>query len=101
MSDEFRAHAARAATWLRALANEHRLLVLCALVDAGELSVGQLNERVPLSQSALSQHLSILRRDGLVETRRESQTIHYSLADGTAAQVIELLHGRFCPDGVG
>lgn len=93
--EALRKHSSAAARWLKALANEHRLMVLCALVS-GELSVGELNERVPLSQSALSQHLAVLRRDGLVDTRRESQTIYYSLADTDASKVITLLHGRFC-----
>ena len=71
-------HAPQAAAFLKALANDQRLLVLCALID-GSLSVGEINERVPLSQSALSQHLSVLRAAGLVTTRRESQTIYYAL----------------------
>src|SRR5512134_1332713 len=85
------AHAGEAARLLRALANPHRLLVLCVLSD-GELSVGELNERVPLSQSALSQHLARLRADGLVDTRREAQTIRYALAPGPAVAVIRELH---------
>ncbi len=72
--------AGEAARVLRALANENRLMVLCCLVQ-GELSVSRLHERVPLSQSALSQHLALLRKEGLVETRREAQTIHYRVAD--------------------
>lgn len=93
--DAMRAHAAEAARLMKALGNENRLLVLCTLCD-GEMSVGQLNQRVDLSQSALSQHLAVLRRDGLVRTRRQSQTIYYSLADGPARQVIDLLHGIYC-----
>lgn len=76
-----REHAGEAAQLMKTLGHETRLMVLCTLSE-GELSVGQLNELVSLSQSALSQHLSVLRRDGLVETRRESQTIYYSLAKG-------------------
>jgi len=89
------AHASEAARLLRALANPHRLLVLCVLSE-GELSVGELNERVPLSQSALSQHLARLRADGLVDTRREAQTIHYALAPGPAVGVIRQLHSMYC-----
>ncbi len=74
-------HAEQAATLLRALANEQRLMILCNL-SAGELSVGQLNERVPLNQSALSQHLAVLRKSGAVNTRREAQTVYYSLTPG-------------------
>lgn len=88
-------HAHDAAQLLKTLANENRLLILCKLAE-GELSVGELNARVPLSQSALSQHLSVLRREGLVSTRREAQTIYYSLADGPAMDVINTLHGIYC-----
>lgn len=75
-----RARAGAAARFLKVLANDSRLMVLCSLND-GELSVGELQQRVPLSQSALSQHLAVLRREGLVATRREAQTIHYRIAD--------------------
>lgn len=88
-------HAHDAAQLLKTLANENRLLILCKLAE-GELSVGELNARVPLSQSALSQHLSVLRREGLVSTRREAQTIYYSLAGGPAMDVINTLHGIYC-----
>ncbi len=93
--EEMREHAGDAAQLLKALANENRLLILCTLSEA-ELSVGQLNERMDLSQSALSQHLAVLRRDGLVSTRREAQTIYYSLAQGPAGRLIETLHGIYC-----
>ena len=88
-------HADEAAALLKALANEHRLLVLCALVD-GPKSVGDLNDRVELSQSALSQHLAVLRGAGIVTTRREAQTIWYALAEGPAAAVMEALHAAYC-----
>lgn len=88
-------HAEQAAELLRALANEQRLMILCNLTG-GELSVSQLNERVPLGQSALSQHLAVLRKTGVVDTRRAAQTIYYSLQPGPAAQVIETLHGIYC-----
>lgn len=94
-SREMSRHAGDAAQLLRALANEHRLMILCLLAE-GEFSVGALNERVPLSQSALSQHLAVLRADALVETRRESQTIYYSLASGPVRALIETLHGIYC-----
>ena len=80
---------------MRAFGNESRLMILCALAD-GEHSVGELNELVPVSQSALSQQLARLRREGLVTTRRESQVIHYSLADGPADKIIHALHEIFC-----
>lgn len=93
-----REHAADATRLLKALANEKRLMLLCLLVD-GERSVGELNARVDLSQSALSQHLAVLRADGLVNTRREAQTIQYSLAPGPARRVIQTLHDVYCGDG--
>ena len=95
--EELREHAEEASTLLKALANESRLMILCCL-GMGEMSVGELNQHVPLSQSALSQHLALLRRDGLVTTRREAQTIYYTLVDGPAARVIEVLHDIYCPD---
>ncbi|MCB1691697.1 MAG: helix-turn-helix transcriptional regulator [Pseudomonadales bacterium] len=93
--EEMSEHADDAAGLLKALANKNRLMVLCILAG-GELSVTELLSKVPLSQSALSQHLAVLRNDGLVETRRQSQTIYYSLADHKARQVIELLHSIYC-----
>ena len=92
---DMHAHAAEAAMLMRAFGNESRLMILCALAD-GEHSVGELNELVPLSQSALSQQLARLRREGLVTTRRESQVIHYSLAEGPADKIIHTLHDIFC-----
>ena len=77
------------------LGNEQRLMILCNLVS-GPLSVGQLNQRVPLSQSALSQHLGMLRVCGVVTTTRESQSIIYSLPPSIATRVIGLLHEEFC-----
>jgi ArsR family transcriptional regulator len=88
--------AARAANLLRLLGNERRLMILCQLAD-GELSVGQIQPRVGLSQSALSQHLALLRQEGVVATRRDGQAIHYRLADPAAARVIETLAELFCP----
>lgn len=88
-------HADSAARLLKALSNPHRLQVLCVLGD-NEMSVGELNERIPLSQSALSQHLKVLREDHLVTTRRESQTVYYQVAPGPAIEIIEVLHRHFC-----
>jgi len=94
--DLMEAHAADAAQLLKALGNEQRLMILCHLLD-GPLSVGELNQRVALSQSALSQHLARLRELGLVSTRREAQTIHYSLPDGPVVRVMALMQEIFCP----
>ena len=93
--ETMRTHAADAARLLKALGNEKRLMVLCLLVE-GERSVGELNARLDLSQSALSQHLAVLRGDDLVTTRRDAQTIYYSLADGPAQRIINTLHGIYC-----
>ncbi len=90
-----RGHASDAAQLLKALANEKRLMILCLLAE-GERSVGELNAMLNLSQSALSQHLALLREEGLVRTRREAQTIHYSLTPGPAFQLIHTLHGIYC-----
>jgi ArsR family transcriptional regulator, virulence genes transcriptional regulator len=92
---QMRASAGDAARLLKALANEHRLLVLCHLLE-GERSVGQLNAELDLSQSALSQHLAVLREDGLVATRRESQTIYYRVASAAVSGVLAALHGIYC-----
>jgi DNA-binding transcriptional ArsR family regulator len=89
------AHAADAAQLLKALANEQRLHILCNLLD-GPLSVGELNQRLDLSQSALSQHLALLRELDLVDTRREAQTIFYSLPDGPVVRVMALLQDIYC-----
>lgn len=92
----FEASAADAARLLRALANERRLMILCQLVDR-EHSVGELQPLVGLSQSALSQHLAVLREDGVVATRREGQTIWYRIADPAALKVVATLAEIFCP----
>lgn len=84
-----------AASLLKALANSHRLMILCELKD-GERSVTALEAVVPLTQSALSQHLAKLREGGFVATRREAQTIYYSLADIRVVRLIEVLHELFC-----
>ncbi|WP_292949802.1 MULTISPECIES: metalloregulator ArsR/SmtB family transcription factor [unclassified Neptuniibacter] len=88
-------NAGKAAKLMKALGNESRLLILCYL-DGKELSVTELNNCLDLSQSALSQHLAVLRKDGLVKTRRESQTIYYSLEGDTAKRIIHTLHDMFC-----
>ena len=89
--------AEQAAAMLRTLGNEQRLLLLCLLAEHGELSVGALHAQVELSQSALSQHLARLREDGLVEFRREAQTLHYRIADPRAARLLATLKTLFCP----
>lgn len=92
----FEASAAEAARLLRALANERRLMILCQLAD-GERSVGELLPLVGLSQSALSQHLAVLREEGIVATRRDAQMVRYRIADPAAVQVVATLAEIFCP----
>jgi DNA-binding transcriptional ArsR family regulator len=95
---EFEASASEAAKLLRALSNERRLMILCQL-GARELAVGQIQTLVGLSQSALSQHLAVLREQGVVATRREGQTIFYRVADRAAVRVVATLAEIFCPPG--
>lgn len=90
------AHSAEAATLLKSMANRSRLMILCSLVD-GELSVSELNDLVPLSQSALSQHLAYLRKAGLVSTRREAQAVFYRLEGDKAIRVLGVLKSIYCP----
>jgi DNA-binding transcriptional ArsR family regulator len=87
--------AAEAAELLASMANAKRLLVLCHLVE-GERSVGDLATIAGLSQSALSQHLGKMRLQGLVKTRRDAQTIFYSLASHEVRAVLETLYGIYC-----
>jgi DNA-binding transcriptional ArsR family regulator len=90
------ARAGIAARLLKLLANERRLLVLCTLAASGEASVGALAESVGLSQSALSQHLSLMREDGLVSYRRDGQTLFYTIADPAVARVLATLKDIYC-----
>jgi ArsR family transcriptional regulator len=93
---QFEASAGEAAKLLRALANERRLMILCQLVD-GERSVGELVPLVGLSQSALSQHLAVLREEAVVATRREAQSVRYRIVDPAALKVVATLAEIFCP----
>ena len=94
--EEMLEYAKEAANLLKKMGNENRLLILCSLIN-GEQSVGKLNEMMPLSQSALSQHLASLREAGLVGKRREAQTIYYSLRGSEAIKVIKVLQSIYCP----
>lgn len=84
-----------AAALMRALSHGARLKVLCELAS-GERSAGDLVESSGLSQSALSQHLARLREEGLVSTRREAQTIYYSVSDPKVLRVVRLLYELYC-----
>ena len=94
-TEKLQESAREASILLKAMSNEHRLLILCQLVP-GEKSVGELVRLVGLSQSALSQHLARLRRYNLVRTRRDAQTIYYSIAALEALAVLRLLYQLFC-----
>lgn len=93
---DFHRQATEVAAVLRALANERRLMIVCKLVEWGEANVNTLAQAVGLSQSALSQHLGRMRDEGILATRRESQTIWYRIADPRIEQLFATLHGLFC-----
>ncbi|HEV3424149.1 MAG TPA: metalloregulator ArsR/SmtB family transcription factor [Paraburkholderia sp.] len=90
-----RESAAKACALLKALAHEDRLLLLCQLTE-GERNVGELEELVGLHQPSLSQHLGVLRAEGLVTTRREGKYIYYSLAGNEVIQVMHTLSSLYC-----
>ncbi|KQT83867.1 metalloregulator ArsR/SmtB family transcription factor [Aurantimonas sp. Leaf443] len=94
---EFEAKAAEVAAVLKAVANERRLMLLCKLLELGEANVGALAEAVGLSQSALSQHLTVLKDQGIVDYRRESQTLWYRICDPRIVALFSTLRGLFCP----
>ena len=93
--DEMHRHATAAASLLKALAHPERLMVLCQLVE-GEKGVGELLAHSQLGQSAFSQQLSVLKRHGLIRSRKVSQQIYYSLVSEAAADVLAALHTHFC-----
>jgi DNA-binding transcriptional ArsR family regulator len=99
MDLEAMAHnAEQAETLLKLMANKNRLMILCRL-QQGEMSVSELNDSVPLAQSALSQHLASLRNAGIVSTRREGQTIFYKVVDERVAILLQGLYTVFCQQG--
>ena len=89
------AAADKASELLKALSNRHRLLIICQLID-GERSVGELAEFLNLRDSTVSQHLALLRKDGLVAARRDAQTIYYSIASDPAREILKTLYQVFC-----
>jgi len=93
--DRMRASASEAQKLLKAMVNPHRMMILCQLIG-GERSVGQLVGYLSLRDSTVSQHLALLRKDGLVSTRREDQTIWYSIASEPAREVLETLYRIYC-----
>lgn len=95
-ADELAASADAASDLLKSLANPIRLRLLCLLAER-ETSVGEMADAVGVRQSVVSQHLALLRKDDIVMTRRDGQTIWYSLADPRVLTIIETLHAVFCP----
>ncbi len=87
--------AGQAGELLKSLANPHRLMILCQLLER-ECSVGELAAFLDLRSSTVSQHLALLRRDGLVTARREAQTIYYDIASHAARRILETLFELFC-----
>lgn len=92
---ELQDNAVQASTLLKTLANEWRLMILCHLTE-GERSVGELEKALGLNQSALSQHLAVLRRQNIVKTRRQAQQIYYSIANDKATSIISKLYDLYC-----
>jgi DNA-binding transcriptional ArsR family regulator len=87
--------AQKASDLLKAISNKHRLLVLCLLIEKEEMTVGEIQQRISLSQSSLSQHLAKMREEGLVTYRRESQTLYYRIENPDIVKVIALLKSIF------
>lgn len=92
----FEEKAAQAAQMLKALSNEKRLMILCKLLEHGEMSVNALLGHVGLSQSALSQHLARMREEKIVHTRRDAQQIFYRVSDPRVRQILTALKNTFC-----
>lgn len=94
---QIEANSAQAADLLKLLSNQHRLLILCHLVE-GELCVSELESRLNISQSSLSQHLARLRGQGIVEFRKQSTTVYYRLNDPKAEKLLQTLYDLYCKD---
>ncbi|MGD9020571.1 MAG: metalloregulator ArsR/SmtB family transcription factor [Lysobacterales bacterium] len=95
--DQMAHSAGRASALMKTLGHKDRLMILCHLAG-GEKSVGEIARLLEISQSPLSQHLSRMRKENLVETRREAQTIYYSLKSGEAQRIVEVLYELFCAE---
>jgi len=89
--------AQKASDLMKTLGHRDRLMVLCHLTT-GEKSVGELAGLLDIPQSPLSQHLARMRKESLVTTRREAQTIYYSIASGEAEQFVSLMHELYCSE---
>jgi DNA-binding transcriptional ArsR family regulator len=97
-SSQMQQAASRASDLLKALANPHRLMIVCQLIE-GERSVGELAEFLGIRDSTVSQHLAVLRRDGIVSARREGQTVWYAIASPEASEVLKALYCAYCAEG--
>lgn len=95
--DFLQARAGEAATLLKAMSNPHRLLILCMLCDAPGTSAGELARVTGLSPSATSQHLARMREEGLIDSQRAAQRIHYSIKNDSVRQIVATLKTLFCP----
>lgn len=95
--ERMHAHADEAIAVLKAMASHNRLMLLCQLIP-GERSVGELAQALGIAQSVVSQHLSLLRRDGVVSGRREAQSIYYRLSDARVHALMQTLFDQFCHD---
>jgi ArsR family transcriptional regulator, virulence genes transcriptional regulator len=93
---DFAERAAEAAGLLKALANEKRLMILCKLLERGEMSVMSLCDNVGLSQSALSQHLAKMREEKIIDFRRDGQTIYYHVSSPDVNRILKTLKSIYC-----
>jgi ArsR family transcriptional regulator, virulence genes transcriptional regulator len=93
--DDMQAAADEASTLLKALANQHRLIIVCQLTEK-ERSVGELAALLKIRDSTVSQHLALLRKDGLVTARRDGQTIWYSIGSPQARELVRTLYRVYC-----
>lgn len=94
-SEELKSKAMEASTLLSAMSNEKRLMILCQLID-GEKTVNELAEQLDVRQSTVSQHLALLRKDGLVNSRREAQAQYYSLVGDAVKSILDTLYSIYC-----
>lgn len=94
-SEEMANHAVETAEVLKSIANPNRLMILCSLIE-GEKTVGAINQEIPLSQSALSQHLARLRAEDLVTSRKEGQSVHYRISDRRIVELMSRLYELYC-----
>jgi DNA-binding transcriptional ArsR family regulator len=94
-ADDMLAAADQASGLLKALANRHRLIIICQLIDE-ERSVGELAELLQIRDSTVSQHLALLRKDGLVTARRDGQTIWYAIGSAPARELVQTLYRVYC-----